>query len=566
MVAGRKFSVLLSLMFPLVAACTGYLSLDGDATSRGGAERSTASDDNDGDRAEREGPCAETRSGPAPLRRLSRLEYHNTIEDVLGVDHSSDRLPGDQSIAGFRSNSQGSMSEQQVELYLDEAQKIADRATEQIDAVAPCDATGSVGAEEQCVEELLETKGRRLFRRELTDDEIDQYLGIFREARGKVDYAGAVSWVVHGLLVSPHFLYHNHRGVEVEEKPNVERLEGEALADRLAYTLWKTAPDEQLLEAAANGELASKEGLRAEAERLLADERARTGIAEFFAQWLAYGAVGSVDRDEETYPNFDDDLKQAMERETRSFIEHLFWERDASLEELLQADYSFLNARLAEFYGVEPPEGDGFHRVSLEETPRRGLLTQGSMLTSHARSNSTAVIYRGKFIRNRLLCQSIPPPPDDVQEELEKQMNSDQSSEKLANERLENSNCSGCHAKMDKIGRGLERFNSIGADLGPEEAHEGTFVAAGELNGSFESPHELGGELAESPQVRECVARNMLQYSLGRMAGEGDQCTLQETTEQFVRNDLSLRELLLRTVTSDSFRYVSSASTSCDSD
>jgi hypothetical protein len=312
-------------------------------------------------------------------------------------------------------------------------------------------------------------------------------------------------------------------------------VDGWAMASRLSFFLWGSTPDVELLDAAASGELDTPEGVDAQAARLLADARAQESIASFHDQWLELHHIESV---------VGEDLADSMREETRLFVGAVVGEGTGTLNELLSAPYTFVDAPLADIYGVTAPDS-GFVRVTLDARERGGLLTQPAVLVQEG----TLRVFRGKFVRERLLCGQLPPPPDGIDFSLP---------------RLENETCRACHTQMDLIGNGFDRFDDVGRhvetweDGAPiEEAGEIVDVGSGiDIAGPFSNAEELRSRLAASTTVAECVADQWLTYALRREASEHDNCARWSIEERFIDSAGDIVDLMRAITTSDAFRYM----------
>jgi hypothetical protein len=305
-------------------------------------------------------------------------------------------------------------------------------------------------------------------------------------------------------------------------------------------------PDDDLFAAAAQGSLETREGVEAQARRMLADDKAREMIREFQRQWLDLRRIDDFVRDEATFPNWDPALLASMQKETATFFEKVILEGDGRLETLLTASYSYTDAALATHYGVESA-GD-FEKTELPADERAGILTQGLFLAAHAYPSENSWVHRGKFVRERLLCQSMPSPPADV----------DMSNTNDPN-RLTNKDCKGCHLLMDPIGKAFDRYDATG-QYTVEDAEGGVIPQNGEVNGStigsFESIVSLAAELAADDEVHQCIAEAFTTYATGRSAA-GETCSNDAIMEAFDASGHDIRELLVAITVSDGFRYTS---------
>jgi hypothetical protein len=355
------------------------------------------------------------------------------------------------------------------------------------------------------------------------------------------------------VMVSPHFIFR----VELDPEPDSlvpHALTDFELASRLSYFVWSSMPDDELFELARAGTLNDDETLREQVDRMLEDGKAQAFLANFAGQWLYTRAIGDdLVKDPVTYPEFDAELRQAMRRETELFIA-TFLTEGRSLKELLTAEETFVNDRLASFYGLDPVGTDDFVRVSTANARRAGLLTQGGLLAVLSHPTITSPVRRGKWVMEQLLCISPPPPPNDLEiPELDESEQEGPMREKLARHR-EDPNCAGCHAMMDPIGLAFEHYDGIGKYRDTEGPWP--IDASGELEfgGPYADGLELAAIIADSHQFAGCTARQTLIYALGRGATPLDVPFLEEIEQGFVAADYDLRELIALVVTNDVFR------------
>jgi hypothetical protein len=540
----------------IVAGCTGNISSRGVTADAGpipgltpGAGGSTVTPPGDTPL-----DCSQPSVAYAPLRRLTREQYDNAVRDLLGVEgHPSLSLSADEKLAAFFSNSVSPVTRLSVEQYADAAEEVALRAVANgLDTFAGC----SAGAQDAaCADSFVQSFGRRVFRRPLAADEAQRYRGLFavHQARG---YAQAIRVVLQTLLQSANFVYH----LELTPAPSgsgVTPLGGYELASRLAFALWNTTPDVELLDAAGSGKLDSKEGLRAEAERLLASDRARDALSSFHLQWLGLDNVADTAKDAALFPQFTPAIKAAMRDETVAFADFVVRRGDGRLATLLSAPFTVASPDLLALYGASAaPAVDG--TVALDPTQRAGLLTQGAFLAAHSHANQTSPVHRGLAVRKNLLCTDLPDPPMNVDNTPPEPDPNATTRQRFEQHRADPS-CVGCHTLLDPIGVGFEGYDAIGryrtTENGLQLDTAGELVSAGAASGAFRGAVELAKRLSTSSEVRDCVKKQWFRYSLGRLEGADDACTLQSLAKEFEASDFNVKSLLVALVTSDAFRY-----------
>ncbi len=436
------------------------------------------------------------------------------------------------------------------------AEGIADRAvSERLESVLPCD-PAAIG-EDACALELIESLGTRAYRRPLTDGQRDRLLAVYDF--GKTEgFENGVRLVISAMLQSPAFLYRVEVGSALDGGDGtIVALDGYERASKLSYLLWSTMPDEELFELAAAGGLDTPDAVAAQARRMMDDPRARGAIQRFIEQWLHLDIEG-VTKDPELYPQFDDAMRESMAASMERFIDHVMWERNGNLEELLTADYAFVDERLASVYGIEGVTGDELQRVSVDPLERRGLLTHPALLSKLSLPNQSSPVERGAFVRQQLFCQQLPPPPEDLVVVPPDPDPSLSTRERFIAHR-EDPACAGCHQLMDPIGFGLEHYDAIGAFRLEEESGQ-PVDARGELvetdtDGPFEGAIELSDRLAESEMVRRCVTQQWFRFTFGRTETADDQCMLDDVYAAFEASGWDIREALIALTRTDAFLY-----------
>jgi hypothetical protein len=361
--------------------------------------------------------------------------------------------------------------------------------------------------------------------------------------------AGAAQ-VVTALLQSPQFLFRFEREAAPADALATGLAAPSVLASRLSFLLWGSVPDEPLLASAADGRLASAADVEREARRLLADERAQRGVEHFYGQWLRLTDFQDVEKDSVLFRIWSPALKRDLEEETRRFIKSVLWEGDGRLSTLFTARYSFLNARLSDFYGLpirDPDQTELLRTAFPSGAPRAGLLTHASILSSQAKPNQTDPIHRGKFVREQLFCQIPDPPPPDLVVSPPRLDPRKTTRERFAQHRADPS-CAGCHELLDPVGLLFEHYDAVGqyreteADT-PVDASG--YIADTDVTGELDGVLELGRRLAESADVRRCVVRQWFRYAFARAETDEDACTLDALDAAFTNMRGNLRELLV---------------------
>ena len=414
-------------------------------------------------------------------------------------------------------------------------------------------AGATAAAEEECAREILGSLARRAYRRPVTGTEVEALLDAYREGRAERDFEAGVERGLETLLAMPQFL------LRVEARPvdarpgEVHPLSDMELASRLSFFLWRSLPDDELIDLGASGRLGDPAVLSAQVRRMLADRRAGRFMNDFVGQWLQMRDIRSHEPDGRLFPAFDDTLRAEMVRETELFFESQV-RGDRPIPELLEADYTFLNEQLARHYGVEDVYGSHFRRVAWNDDRRHGLLGHASLLTVTSYANRTSVVLRGKWVLEALLGAPPPPAPANVPP-LEE---SDAARPTSLRERMEahrqNPVCATCHRRMDPLGFALENFDAIGRW---RDSDGGAAIdAAIELSGAtVDSPRAFREALlreGDGEFVR-TVAEKLLTYALGRGVMYYDAPAIRRMVRALEGDDYRWSALVQQVVASEPF-------------
>jgi hypothetical protein len=412
------------------------------------------------------------------------------------------------------------------------------------------------GEEEPCARRILAGVGRRAFRRPLSDADLKPLLAFYRAGREERDFDFGIEKALRALLVSPDFLFRIEHDPPGSAPGSVYRISDLELASRLSFFLWSSVPDDQLLDLAEKGKLQDPAVLAQQTRRLLDDPRADSLVSNFAGQWLYIRNLAQLKPDPDIFPEFDESLRQSFQRETELFFQNILRE-DRSVMELLDANYSFLNQRLAEHYGVPNIYGAQFRKVTLADANRGGLLGQGSILTVTSYPNRTSVVQRGKWILDNLLGSPPPPPPPDVPDLKPHAKDGRPLTMREAMEQhRSNAICQSCHARMDPIGFALENYDGVGKwrDLDGGSKID----ASGKLPGGiqFEKAAGLKKILVTDyrDQFENTVAEKFLTYALGRGLEFYDKPAVRAIMRQAARDDFRISALIGAIVSSTPFQ------------
>jgi hypothetical protein len=406
-----------------------------------------------------------------------------------------------------------------------------------------------------CVHRILSTLARRGYRRPVTDTEVaalTSFIDLTRSDGQSVERGLALA--IQALLVSPHFLFHVEHDPDPSDGTQVHRITDVELASRLSYFLWRSMPDDELLDVAEHGELGKPGVLEAEVRRMLASPKAFALAQSFAGQWLEIRNLDALHPDPARFPEWGPELRDAMRTETQLFFDWIL-RKNRPIADFIDARYTFLNELLAKYYGIARVSGSDFRRVALTTDQRGGVLSQASVLAVSSYPTRTSVVLRGKYVLQNILGSPPPPPPPDVPALDESAVGTTQSLRQQIEAHRSNPACASCHARMDPLGFGLENYDAVGH----WRTQDGAFPvdASGLLpdGRSFSSPAELRRVLRGMlPDFARCLTRKMLIYALGRGLGPNDAVTIQTITEHLATSGYRMQTLIWEIVQSAPFR------------
>jgi hypothetical protein len=492
---------------------------------------------------------------PAVMKRLTQAQYLNSIEDVFDADAvPTTALPLDNVDEDFLSIGASfvSSSEGAVERYRDAAIDAAQRALSNRDrypVLADCMPQDSM---DPCISETVRYYAPKLWRRPVSEDEVARHAAIAQAVgEGAENAELGLRYVLASLLQAPSFMYIAYAG-EPHGSPGARRYTSVEMASRLSYLLWNSAPDDALLAAGEAGDLVDPEEIRSQVERMLDDERAADLAERFFGRNWNVDRLDAQSKDPVLFPEWTASMAGAALEEFRKGLDQAT-ASGASILEVFSARETYVNGELASLYGYPSPGAD-FERVALDEN-RAGLLTSPAVLAANGKPNRTSPTQRGLFIRANLLCLPIPPPPDDVNLNLE-QVGGEGLSvrERLELHRSEPA-CAGCHSMFDPIGMTLENFDS----LGRYRTHDGNFEI--DPTATFEdqeltSARDLADFIRDDPRTVSCLAERLYGFATGHLPTSGEQGVIDALGDHLIRNDEAFRELVVGITISTGFRYI----------
>ncbi len=492
--------------------------------------------------------------GRAPLRRLTVTEYDNTLRDLFGdTSEPAARLVDNE--RGVLSADARLVTPLLAEQYMYAAEDVAARLVDAavFDETLGCD-RAALG-DDDCALDFIERTVPLAYRRPAEDGEVDRLYALYEAGRDDGGVEVGVQMVLEAMLQSPSFLY------RVEIVPTggeaVVRLTGYQLATRLSYFLWQTMPDDALFAAAEAGELDTDAGVEAHVRRMLDDPQAHATVQHFFQRFLELDKLDTVDKDVTLFPQWNEGTPDLFRQETEAFVEEVVFRGDGSWITLMTAPWSMMNADLAAYYGVSGPAGDSFERVELDAQYHSGVLTQGGVLATRARTYETSPVHRGMFIRGNVMCGVIPDVPSGLDITLPDPDPDATTRERFAAHRSD-PYCASCHRQLDPLGFAFENFDAAGRFRATE--NDIPIDASGELtdsdnDGAFENGVDLAHMLIESQQTQTCFAERWFPQAFGRGDEAQDACALDDLLGKFRGADFDVRELLVGLALSETFLY-----------
>lgn len=534
----------LALSVAGAAACNGTLGLP-EGGQKGGLDGALQED----------APASATR-----FRRLTHQEWANTVRDLLGVETA-------EVVSAFRADPRASgflFDNNAVALEVDQAlasayQRVAAQIAEQLtsdssklSALAP-----GGGTDAERARAFIESFGKRAHRRPLTSEQADRYFALYQSGLTAFEdmpgFAGGMRLLLEGFLQAPLFLYR----IEFSEDAagGVVPLDGWERAQRLSYFFWGTMPDEELFQAAESGALDSRDGVAAQARRLVGDERAAAVIERFHEQLFEVDRYARIEPSPMFFPDVSPTLAHSAAEETRRFVRHVLFEEAGGIADLLTATSTFVNADLAPIYGLSGDFGNDFERVDLDPGQRRGILTQVGFLASHATSVNPDPIHRGVFVAKRLNCLSIAAPPDAVPPLPEP---GDKTNRELVTEHTEadGTSCKNCHGTViNPFGFPFESYDAVGGFRTQDNGKPVDTSASPPVGGEYTSVSgapDLAEAMASAETVHKCFTKHLVEFAHGRRTLRADE-PLTGTLGQESALGMNFKEMMVRLAVADSF-------------
>ena len=532
-----------------LAACSGEMGSGAAVAAKGESAQATT-----------------TAGGPAIMRRLTQDQYRNIIADVFG---STTKLGGrfepdnrEQGLIAIGSG-QASVTAAGLEQYDKMARSIGDQIVDEQHRMQmiPCKPASATAPDDACTKTFLAKVGKLLFRRPLTDKELNGFVASAAAATKKTNnYYQGLSLGLSGLLSAPQFLYRQEVVEADPAHPGLQRLNAYAKATRLSFFLWNTAPDPALLAAAESGEIHSTKGLAKQVDRMLASPRLEAGVRAFFTDMLEFDTFDTLAKDATIYPKFTFAAAAQAKEQTMKTLVDLLLTNDGDYRDIFTTRKTYLTPLLGSLYRtpVMAPDGLPDAWVPYEFQPasgQSGILTHASFVALHSHPGRSSPTLRGKALREVLLCQKVPDPPGNVNFDFVQ--DTANPNFKTVRQRLTahatEAMCTGCHKITDPMGLALETFDTIG---GYRESENGTKIdTSGELDGvKFADAAGLGKTVHGNANAAACLVKRVYTYGVGRGATKTENEWLKDVVEKrFAADGYRLPQLLRRVATSDTF-------------
>jgi PAS domain-containing protein len=537
-------------------ACPANEVTDSSGADEAGADLPIAGSDGDTDDSQFE-------PAPGGLRRLLRHQYVGSIRYLLGDEAAAAAAPAeDYPLHGFDAIGAAELALQAsaIEQCETSARAVATAAAarrERLATFVPC--VNEATPDASCYAGVAAEFGRLAWRRPLTAGEVATLVRIAEDARAWGDsFAVGLEYELMALLQSPHFLYLIELGEPDVDAPERRRLTGLELAARMSFFLLGRTPDAELLAAAEAGELETEAQVRAAAAAMLRRPEARAALTNFYGELFLLRDLPTISKSAELFPQFSPALAESMAQETLHLIGEIVWEQDGDIRGLVDSEVTFVDAALAELYGLPAPDGPGFHAVALPaEQGRAGLLGQASFLARFAHPAMTSPTRRGQFIRTRLLCDIILPPPPGVDTHLPPDdPDEPQTMRDKLQKHMSDDSCAGCHRSMDPLGLTLENYDALGRFRTLDNGLPIDAAAVTDDLGAFTGARELAAVLAADPRTAACVIKNFVRGGLGHLETFGELPALDVLEDRFVADGYRVQNLLVDLVASPLFRAV----------
>lgn len=493
----------------------------------------------------------------AAMRRLTTSQYESSVRALLGPVELTVALEPDTQLNGLIAiaSARATISPSAMEKYEAAAFEAAVQALaeDRREAFVGCAPQGT--SDPACTRDFVERFGRLAFRRPLDEAEAARYVAVADSAATTLsDFYAGIEFAVAGMLQSPNFLFRVELGEPDPDDASRLRYSSYEMATRLSFLFWNSTPDDALLDAAEAGELVTREGLAAQVDRMLDDPRTRAAMDNFHAERLGIENLHALTKDAAAFPAMSPALGRAMQQDILRTLDQLTFEPGADYRDVWTTRVAFVDSELAGLYGLDAPTSGMAMAELPQDELRLGLLGKPGLLAQNAHVQMTSPTLRGKFVRERVLCQSIPPPPNDVSTAIpEPDPDAPTMRDRLEAHRSV-PRCAGCHTLMDPIGLAFENFDAIGAYRETDDGHE--LDVSGDLDGvAFADPKELASLLRDNEDVSECLVRQLYRYAVAHVETSGEVAVIDALAGSFGDSGYSFPDLLAAVVLSDGFRY-----------
>ena len=499
--------------------------------------------------------------GTSAVRRLTRVEFANTVRDLLGVpgDDVANALASDVDSAQsgfFRGGTVSTSSDARA--FMTGAEKLGQLAGPKLSGIVPCAGSAAPADQDSCADQFIQKFGRRAFRRPLAAEEATNLRDLYKAQRTAGDsFEDAMTGLITAVLQAPQFLYRWELGPSpVTKDGQLARFNNWEVASRLSYLFWASMPDDQLLTTAEAGGLTSPEQIANQARRLLTDPKAKDVVKDFFMQWLELGNIAEMQKDP-ALKDFSPEVAKSMMEETRQFVANLFFgaKADGKLATLITSNETMVNAGLAKLYGL-PAGGADMKPATLDPTQRAGIFTQAAFLTVNADASTSHPVHRGDEVLRRLLCVELVVPADLVVPPLP-DPKPGQTTRELFSAHSQNP-CATCHKILDPVGFTFENYDAIGAwrtmEVGKPIDSTGTVsLPSGSI--SAKNAVDLMKQLASTKEARECMTTQWMRYMLRRRELPSEDPSFKAALKVFGDSGLDMRELMVALTRTKTFTH-----------
>ncbi|MDF3068137.1 MAG: hypothetical protein K0R38_3738 [Polyangiaceae bacterium] len=494
--------------------------------------------------------------GPSPMRLLSRRQYLNTVKELAGDVPGLEQALGQTEDASAFGLVQPDVTQVELEHYQAAANAVAAAIVTdpaRLDKVAPC---ASGAAPTECAKSLVTKLGALAYRAPITDPaDIERHVQLF-SAGIATSYAHGIELLLQGMLQSPRFLYKVEIGTGEKVSDKAVKLSAYEVAARLSYALWDSPPNEKLVAAAAGGGLNDAAAVSSQLTWMLQDAKGEKLVHRFLETWLHLGQIDRLVKSSERYSQFQaPSFKESLKGQARAFFDDLLANQGGKLQALFKSQTVFYNKDLGDYYGASGT--DAFQSLVKTDGTAAGILTLPIVMAVQGKPDESSPIYRGRFVREALLCQQLPAPPANIPPAPT--VMAGVSTRERSAQHASDPTCAGCHMLLDQVGFGFENYDTLGRyrteDGGKPIDASGQLVGTRDANGPFNGVQELAEKLAGSAEVKECVTRQWFRFAISRFEQPVDGCSMKSLLDRFDAAGQDLNTLPQAIVQTDAFLY-----------